>query len=76
MNLLHHLQSLTPSEFWSWLLSLTPQERIIQTAMWLCLAAFYALYLYWKYYLRVPKSRRTIEANEFQAAYRKAARND
>jgi hypothetical protein len=73
MTLLHHLQSLTPARYWAWLLSLTVEQRLVQTGMFLCLAAFYALYLHWKYNLRVPKSRRIVESNEqFAAQYRKA----
>lgn len=56
---------------WHWLLSLTPQQRMIQTAMFICLAAFYALYLHWKYNVRAPRSKRIIESNEQWAALRR-----
>jgi hypothetical protein len=68
----HWLQSLTPSRCWAWLLSLTVEQRLVQTGMFLCLAGFYSSYLYWKYYVREEKSKRTRVSNEqFAAQYRK-----
>lgn len=71
MTLLHRLQSLTPSQYWAWLCNLTATQRIVQTGMWLVLAAFYALYLHWKYNVRVRNSKRVIDSNEQWEALRR-----